>query len=1205
MPRFDNERRRAARDLQQLLAVENTLTFDQARSFVRGLLVAWNERTIRWDQNESAAQMADARRLLQAAETLRTLDGSQSADAILCYRRAAELLEWLSRAEDDLRNDVPLELLAACAYQLGGLPAMSAALLNQSTSEHAGVELYSRFLRSDFDGVVRASMKFWRENNELTTPAGSNAVLTSEDTDRVDWYFTAELVRSVGLIADALRTGSSVRINQGVRKLQSLDAFASRNLSPNAALVVTLMRQVAESFASNNIYAALEGLIERDRSNEAKFRRYARGQFSLRRGILWTSQLTGIERLVEQDSFALCTPTGSGKTLIANLALLKELLTRAPGAPVPLALYLVPSRALAGEVEAKLSNELGSEFIITGLYGGADWGVTDYWLTADQPTVLIATVEKADALVRYLGPILRSRLKLLIIDEAHQVVPDAGPRLEASFAEHQNRAIRLEGFVARLLTLVPDVVRIALTAVAGGAANPVARWIEGRADAEAVGTRYRSTRQLIGVLETEPDRPCKILLDIMNGKPLFVRGRDQPVFIPLRSPPMPTPSATVRGSVNRVNQLQVLWAALHLKNERQRILISIAQEPEQTMKWFAEALSLPAWSDVAAFDRPTRVDGELYDRTRAACIDYCGAGSFEAKLLDCGIATSHGQMPQRLRRLMTSCIERGICPVTLATATLTEGVNLPFDIIFVPSLKRTSFDRTAQRQTETPLSTAEFRNLSGRAGRPGAAKGMEGLTLVALPRSPSSTAPAQQATQRSQIRGLANDFENLRSALLLEETDSAAVASPLAALLQSIANQARTLLGIGPGNLMRWLDAVTPDAISADAGRADPSGSARLADSVDELDAFLLSALEEVNAIILDAASTEDAETRLAAVWSKTFTAVAATQEAWMEQAFIRRGKAIIETIYPDANERKKLYQYGLSPHVGRRFDAVVGQLREALRNATVYGTASAAERFQVLASLAEPLVNDTGFGFRVRQTVTDTALLRDWRDVLSWWVQAGAAGPDPTMLRSWQRFVSDNIDFRLGVGVGAVVANAWADGTADPLSVPSLDAWRQTTGFPWFAFWARELLRWGTMEPFVAFALAQGLVNTREDGTARKSEFDDWLRNNRADIEPDDWIDPQLFLRWQNSLPRPAAAAQASRSIAARLTGASGEASPYAVVPLIRRGQVYWMDAAGYSLAQSDRDPDDAVRARDDFELKVDSGVARVRRIYRARSIG
>ncbi len=68
----------------------------------------------------------------------------------------------------------------------------------------------------------------------------------------------------------------------------------------------------------------------------------------------------------------------------------------------------------------------------------------DYWLTASEPTVLIATDGKADALMRYLGPLLSSRVRLLIVDEAHQVVPGGQRTDSTDFAEHSNRSIRLE-----------------------------------------------------------------------------------------------------------------------------------------------------------------------------------------------------------------------------------------------------------------------------------------------------------------------------------------------------------------------------------------------------------------------------------------------------------------------------------------------------------------------------------------------------------------------------------------------------------------------------------------------------------------------------------------------------------------------------------------------------------------------------------------
>src|SRR3546814_4178654 len=80
----------------------------------------------------------------------------------------------------------------------------------------------------------------------------------------------------------------------------------------------------------------------------------------------------------------------------------------------------------------------------------------------------------------------------------------------------------------------------------------------------------RSTRQVIGVLETAPGAQGRILLDIMNGRTLYVRGQEQPVYLPLRMPAMPNIPARMRSSINRFNCLSVLWTALHLVEEDQR-----------------------------------------------------------------------------------------------------------------------------------------------------------------------------------------------------------------------------------------------------------------------------------------------------------------------------------------------------------------------------------------------------------------------------------------------------------------------------------------------------------------------------------------------------------------------------------------------------------------------------------------------------------
>lgn len=1171
MPAHDEQRLNVANGVRIGLALENELSADQARSFVRCLQIGWNVQTIAWSDRDSAIQLADARRLIHAGEIFSEIEGPGSPRSVDCYRRAGELLEWLSRSGDKACKRAPVALLAAAAFQLGRMPAMASGLLGQVEAADEGAQLFATFLRADFDAVISRVAQFWADYPELTEPDASHKILSEEADDRLEWYFTVELVRALGLFANSLRRGDEERLDRAFAKLKALDSMATRTFSEDVSLLISVMRQVGYDYVEASIYKPARALAVSSPERMPRMLAFARDQFGRGRGILWSSQRAGLQRLIDDLSFALCTPTGSGKTLVANLALVKELLLRDHGDVVPLALYLVPSRALAGEVEAKLTAELGRDLIITGLYGGSDWGITDYWLNADRPTVLIATVEKADALMRYLAPLLLSRLRLLIVDEAHQVLPEDTENGRVSFAEHSSRALRLEGFVSRLLAKSPDIVRIALTAVAGGAAGPVARWVEGDPDAEPIGTRYRSTRQVIGVLETAPGRRCTMHLELMNGRPLYVQDRGDPIYLNLQIPEMPQLPPSMRGSLYRFNQVTVLWTALHLIEANRRILISLAQEPEQTMRWYKEAFDLPEWEGLPKFKGPDGQLADIYAECMATCVDYCGEESFETKLLARGIATSHGQMPQRLRRLMTKLIDEKICPITVATATLTEGVNLPFDIIFVTALKRSAYDNAKQAPVVTPYTPAEFRNLAGRAGRPGATLGMEGLTLVALPIAISTTAPGQKQTQRDQRDAMRADYDDLKEKLRRDELAGDAVLSPLAMLLEELRQKARRYFRhMDDESFLEWLEQIEPDDVSDEAGKGASDVHSRIADTVDELDAFIMTALEELSEIDgeLDGPA---AEAQLQRLWQRTFTAAAAEREAWLEQAVIRRGRAIVDDIYPDADERKRLYQYGFSPYVGRRFEAIAPDIGAILTAAQGYGGESPDERIAHFVALGDLLKDDRGFGFRVRETQTDKKMLAEWTDILSWWMQMpDAEHPDAKDLRARQRFVSDNLEFRLGVALGAVVAQQWSAGADDPLAVPSLAEWKETTGLPWFGFWARELLRWGTLDPFVAFALAQGRARTRQEAAGRRREFEEWLKTELEKPASEDLIDPQYFLAWERSLPSRARDTVIFAPDEARLTGATGSRKRYNVLPIAADEEVIWLDAAGFELARS-----------------------------------
>ena len=190
-------------------------------------------------------------------------------------------------------------------------------------------------------------------------------------------------------------------------------------------------------------------------------------------------------------------------------------------------------------------------------------------------------------------------------------------------------------------------------------------------------------------------------------------------------------------------------------------------------------------------------------------------------------------------------------------------------------------------------------------------------------------------------------------------------------------------------------------------------------------------------------------------------------------------------------------------------------------------------------------------------------------------------------------------------MAIGAVVAQAWTTGAGNPLAVPSLAIWKETTGLPWFGFWARELLRWGTHDPFIAFTLSQGLARTREEASARRPQFESWLKEGYDDLETEDLIDPQLFLAWQGSLPRRVGDAAPNLPEPVNLTGTDGRRDRYSVIPVSERGLVRWLDPAGFELAQSDDvlgDFPPGSTIHNDYELRANRRGAEVFRTFEAR---
>lgn len=343
--------------------------------------------------------------------------------------------------------------------------------------------------------------------------------------------------------------------------------------------------------------------------------------------------------------------------------------------------------------------------------------------------------------------------------------------------------------------------------------------------------------------------------------------------------PFPIVSAT-RDMVGPQKSLApyALWAAVHLaapaeNRTGQSVLISVASGVRNWAKWVSAVLDQwPEIPDIAP-DLAADGSGALFSAAGRAFDDYFGANSLEAQLLARGVIVHYGRMPGRLPRLLVQLIERRAVKVVLATSGLSQGVNLPFETVLIPMLRR-------QNQL---MDRSEFWNLAGRAGRPGVST--EGQTLVLV--NEDETA----AWRRHQ---LTSDYSALTAVAPTSDEDGGA--RPLADLVGALRESFPEL---SDDEFLGWLE----KTVTIDVPPSEPIVT------LDTVDGILLAAIHERDAV------EEPAETEVALrdFWRSSFSYYAATEEARLERIILRRGE-VVRRLYEAQEPRVMIYRSSLPP---------------------------------------------------------------------------------------------------------------------------------------------------------------------------------------------------------------------------------------------------------------------------------------------------
>lgn len=180
--------------------------------------------------------------------------------------------------------------------------------------------------------------------------------------------------------------------------------------------------------------------------------------------------------LLEGNNLIVCSPTGSGKTLIATLGIVSALSKKRGKA-----LYIVPLKALASE-KLKDYNLFFKDSNLRIAAATSDIDSESRWLSSYD--VIILTVEKLDSLIRHSAEWINDT-RIIIADEIHLI-------------NDGHRGPTLEVVLTLLRKLCPSAQLLGLSATIG---NPeeLSEWL----NAKLVKDDFRPVKLYQGVLNNE------------------------------------------------------------------------------------------------------------------------------------------------------------------------------------------------------------------------------------------------------------------------------------------------------------------------------------------------------------------------------------------------------------------------------------------------------------------------------------------------------------------------------------------------------------------------------------------------------------------------------------------------------------------------------------------------------------------------------
>ena len=560
---------------------------------------------------------------------------------------------------------------------------------------HVG-QLIINFIKKDFILLTKIT-------NDVFFTSIPNGGLDILEFD--EWYIMREVARCFFIVMDFTLSGKNENMVLINNILDELLYIVKEDCLTLYWMIIRLLKIILLSFRDSSLWNTISPLIPE--SNLVK--KYIRliSFFKTPVTEMWQSQTAALPMALGNNNGAVINlRTSSGKTRVAEIAILKilsdDLMSKV--------LYLAPFRSLSFEIEQSLNKTFAPLGItVSQLYGGYTASTTDFDLIQNSQ-IIIATPEKAKALIRC-GSGIEDNIKLIVIDEGHLLgANERNIRNEMFFTHIKEFALRNSIKVLLLSAVLPN-------------ADELAQWIAGDANLLAKSD-WKSSLERLGLLLWDGQRvrlEWKGELESFN--PNFVTRK--PLGYGSRKNAFPnTKNEAVAATAVRLSQNGTVLIYTAQKRSvnglANNVLMALGEKP---LDYLWPQSEWDIFHSLCEEELPK--DDIIYQAARK------------------GIICHSNNLPNSVR-IATERLMRSKPPlIIIATSTLGQGVNIGISTVIIHS----------PYISKDVISKRDFWNICGRAGR--AFTDSEGKILYAI--------DTKETTQRSRwsIRkdySLANDY---------------------------------------------------------------------------------------------------------------------------------------------------------------------------------------------------------------------------------------------------------------------------------------------------------------------------------------------------------------------------------------------------------------------------------------------------------------